>query len=431
MFKIAFLILINLQSIPELIRDQYITFQKGNYFYLVDTENIYKTKTGLSFEVVKHDTTFPHFNFNYLNFNENTYLISKGVGLVFSFKDSTFNRLDHSFDHRNKYQSSLFEYQEKMYSFGGYGLFNDTNNLIFFDNEAKEWYEFIYFSDDNHPEPRRLAITSIIDSKLFVVGGFRKNIDNQLNVSTKFLNNVWTLDLNSHRWEHLGETKINDLLEPNLEISYVKIIPYKGNQLLITQHDCLLINIKDNWIQKFENFNSELTSGASSITYNPTSNRFMVVSNNHLNGKEKPIFFSEQDFLGNNMKTYELLVTKNHLFYYLVFGCIISLVLVYTFLKKSESNKEKILKNIDAIRQQLNENEIQILDELLKKEELENPYILSFYEPNMSYESKSKKLRTSLKNINMVVSKNIGSKKEVIIKENSVYDKRIRIIKIA
>lgn len=431
MFKIAFLILINLQSIPELIRDQYITFQKGNYFYLVDTENIYKTKTGLSFEVVKHDTTFPHFNFNYLNFNENTYLISKGVGLVFSFKDSTFNRLDHSFDHRNKYQSSLFEYQEKMYSFGGYGLFNDTNNLIFFDNEAKEWYEFIYFSDDNHPEPRRLAITSIIDSKLFVVGGFRKNIDNQLNVSTKFLNNVWTLDLNSHRWEHLGETKINDLLEPNLEISYVKIIPYKGNQLLITQHDCLLINIKDNWIQKFENFNSELTSGASSITYNPTSNRFMVVSNNHLNGKEKPIFFSEQDFLGNNMKTYELLVTKNHLFYYLVFGCIISLVLVYTFLKKSESNKEKILKNIDAIRQQLNENEIQILDELLKKEELENPYILSFYEPKMSYESKSKKLRTSLKNINMVVSKNIGSKKEVIIKENSVYDKRIRIIKIA
>ena len=46
MFKIAFLLLINLQSIPELIRDRYIAFQKGEYFYLVDSEKIYKTKNG-------------------------------------------------------------------------------------------------------------------------------------------------------------------------------------------------------------------------------------------------------------------------------------------------------------------------------------------------------------------------------------------------
>ena len=242
---------------------------------------------------------------------------------------------------------------------------------------------------------------------------------------------VWTLDLKSHSWERLGETNINGLLEPNLELSFVKIIPYNGNHLIITRQNCLLINIKDNTIQKFEKFNSELVSGASSISYNPASNQFMVASNNHINGKEKPVFFSEQDFLSNTISTYNLLVPRNHLFYFLIFAGLISLVLVYLFLKKPESNKEKILKKIDAIRQQLNENENQILDELLKNKELENPYILSFYEPHMSYESKSKKLRSSLKNINVVVSKNIGSKKEVIVKETSTYDKRIRIIKIA
>ena len=432
MFKIALLLLINLQSTPELIGDQYIAFQKNGYFYLVDSEKIYKTKNGQTFEEIKHHTTFPHFKFDYLNINKKTFLISKGIGLVFSFENHTFNRIDHSFDHKNKYQSSLFEYQEKIYSFGGYGLFNNTNNLIYFDNDVKEWYEFNYFSDESHPEPRRLAIAGIKESSLYVLGGFRKNTDSRLKITTKFLEDVWTLDLNSHSWRHLGETNISDLLEPNLELSFVRVISYKGNHLILSQQNCLLIDIKNNKIQKFEDYNSELVSGASSILYNPTSNQFMVVSNNHINGKEKPVFFSEQDFLSNNVTTYDLLKPTYTIFYYLVFGGLISLVLVYVIWKKPESTKDKILKNIDAIREGLNESENYILDELLKtkNEGLENPYILNFYEPNMSYESKSKKLRSSLKNMNEVISKNIGSKKEVIVKENSKHDKRIRIIKI-
>lgn len=432
MFKIATLLLINLVSIPELISDQYIAFQKGDYFYLVDSEKIYKTKNGQNFEVIKHNTTFPHFNFDYLNTNKKTYLISKGIGLVFSFENHTFKRLDRSFDHRNKYQSSLFEYQEKVYSFGGYGLFNNTNNLIYFDNDVKEWYEFNYFSDENHPEPRRLAIASVKDSSLYIFGGFRKNTDGQLKVSTKLLQDVWTLDLNSHSWQYLGETNISEIVKPNLILSFVKIVPYNGKYLIITQQNCLLIDIENNKIQKFEGFNSELVWGASSITYNPASNQFMVVSNNHINGKEKPVFFAKKEFLTNNVKTYDLFTATNSLFNFLIFGGLILLILVCFILRKTEDTKDKILKNIDAIREELNENENYILDELLKTKNkgLENPYILNFYEPTMSYESKSKKLRSSLKNMNKVISKNIGSKKEVIVKENSKHDKRIRIIKI-
>lgn len=433
MFKIALLLLINLQSIPELIRDQYIAFQKGEYFYLVDSEKIYKTKNGKTFEEIKHHTVFPHFNFDYMNINSETFLISKGIGLVYSFEDYTFKRLDHSFDHRNKYQSSLFEFKEEIYAFGGYGLFNDTNNLIYFDNDVKEWFEFDYFSAENHPEPRRYAIAGIKESSLYVFGGFRENIDSQLKVSTKFLHDVWVLDLNSHSWKQLGKTTISDLLEPDLELRFVKIIPYKGNHLIMSKQNCLLIDIKNNKIQKFDGFNSKLAFGASSISYNPMSNQFMVVSNNHINGKEKPVFFTEQDFLSNNTKTYDLLTATKPLYKFFAFGGFISLIVVCIFLRKPEKTKDKILKNIDAIRKELNENENTILDELLKtkNEGLENPYILNFYEPTMSYESKSKKLRSSLKNMNEVISKNIGSKKDVIVKENSKHDKRIRIVKIA
>ena len=101
-------------------------------------------------------------------------------------------------------------------------------------------------------------------------------------------------------------------------------------------------------------------------------------------------------------------------------------------MRKTKNIKDKILKKREEIRQQLNLYENRILDELLKDENysLENPYILSFYEPNMSYESKTKKLRVSLKKMNRVISENIKSSKDAIVKENSNYDKRVRIVRL-
>jgi len=111
---------------------------------------------------------------------------------------------------------------------------------------------------------------------------------------------------------------------------------------------------------------------------------------------------------------------------------LIPFVIFLIFLKKTKNFRDKILKQRDNIRQQLNIYENRILDELLEDENssLENPYILSFYEPNMSYESKTKKLRISLKKMNWVISENIKSSKGVIVKENSKHDKRIRIIRL-
>ena len=140
------------------------------------------------------------------------------------------------------------------------------------------------------------------ESNLFIFSGFRKITDKQLNVSVEFLPDLWHLDLNSHFWEYRGETTISDLLEPNVDLRFVKIVPYKGNHLLITNYSCLLIDIKNNFIQKFEAFNSAIMTGASTISYNPISNQFMIISNNHINGKNKPVFISEQEFLSGELR---------------------------------------------------------------------------------------------------------------------------------
>lgn len=432
MIKFVILLILNLQLVPELIADQFITFQNDGHFYIITEDEIFKTKDGQSYSVFKHSTHFPHFNFNFLRVDKKGYLISKGGGLVYIFENNEIYRIDNSFDHRNKYQSSLFEYQKKIFSFGGYGLFTDKNNLTYFDNSTKEWFDYNYFPNETQPPPRRLAISKIIESDLYIFGGFRKKINEQLDVYTEYLQDLWRLDLNSHGWEYSGETNISDLLEKKIDLNYVKIVPYKENHLLITKQNCLLIDIKNNIIKKFKGFNSAIVTGAKTISFNPNSNLFMIISNNHVNGKNDPIFIREQDFLSNNISVFDLLKTTNNSYKFLFFLALIPFIIFLIFLKKTKNFRDKILKQRDNIRQQLNIYENRILDELLEDENssLENPYILSFYEPNMSYESKTKKLRISLKKMNRVISENIKSSNDVIVKENSSHDKRIRIIRL-
>ena len=109
-------------------------------------------------------------------------------------------------------------FQKKIFSFGGYGLFTDKNNLTYFDNSTKEWFDYNYFPNETQPTPRRLAISKVIESDLYVFGGFQKKINEQLDVYTEHLQDLWRLDLNSHGWEYCGETTISDLLDKKIDL---------------------------------------------------------------------------------------------------------------------------------------------------------------------------------------------------------------------
>ena len=137
----------------------------------------------------------------------------------------------------------------------------------------------------------------------------------------------------------------------------------------------LFIN-KNNLIKKYEGFNSTMIAGAKTISFNPNSNLFMIISNNHINGKNDPIFVSEQEFLSKNVKIFDLLRSTNN-FKYLFFFALVPFIIFLVFLKNSDNIKDKILKNRDNIRQQLNLYENRILDELLEDENssLENGLI--------------------------------------------------------
>ena len=84
-----------------------------------------------------------------------------------------------------------------------------------------------------------------------------------------------------------------------------------------------------------------MIAGAKTISFNPNSNLFMIISNNHINGKNDPIFVSEQEFLSKNVKIFDLLRTTNN-FKYLFFFALVPFIVFLVFLKNSDNIKDKI-----------------------------------------------------------------------------------------
>ena len=76
--------------------------------------------------------------FFYSNF-KNHKIVSIGGGHVFEVINDTLTRIDHSFDHKMTYGSSVFQRNDTIFKFGGYGFWSSRNFFTYFDPSSKEW----------------------------------------------------------------------------------------------------------------------------------------------------------------------------------------------------------------------------------------------------------------------------------------------------
>ena len=196
-------------SFPEFSKDSFFSFHSKEFFYTVDSDSVFVTKNGKSYEKWAHKIEWSHFDFNAINRPNEIILVSKGGGVLYRFKDNAFERLDMSFEHRNKYRSYDFTFENKIYSYGGYGLFNVNSNLTFFNELNREWSEFLYNPNSKTPSPRQLTIGQVKDSFLYIAGGSNKQVNEQLELNYNVLEDVWKLDLKTHFWTYLGTLNLD------------------------------------------------------------------------------------------------------------------------------------------------------------------------------------------------------------------------------
>lgn len=413
---------------PELIKDQYFTFYSKEIFYIIKKDSVYQTNDGSVFNSWPHGVNFPHFNFKGLNTKDEVFLVSDGGGVVYHFDEKSFKRLDNSFEHRNKYFSYDFILENKIYSFGGYGLFDDNNLITQFDLDFKEWSELL--TKQNKPPKQRYPIGQLVDSVLYVGGGLSKHIDKEVNLTIKNQNQFWAHDFRTKSWHYVG--KADNLFSELMNKFYNKyLIEFNGNTLVITQDEVFEVDIKNNKLILYNDINENLLFDLDQIIYNPSTNLFLLTKLNNESSLLDLYFININDLLGNNVKTYQLYTNKRPLIYYAIaFILFISIILLLMFRRKNDLI-DKINYNLSVIKNELSNQDFFILETLLKHhpDPVQFPALLSEYEPHMSYESRVKKLRLSMSNIDKVIRK--YTKKRALIFSKNKNDKRIKQVSLS
>ena len=352
------------------------------------------------------------------NFEENLYLISKGVGLVYQLEGDSLIRKDRSFNWRSRYNTHFIFKDDKIYSLGGYGLWTSKNNLIFFDNTTTEWMLEEYNKVEKLPFDFSGGTTELKDSLLYYMGAPLKDLELD--------KNIYQYNFSSKDWNVLGQW--NDaiaLFNSNYRTSLLYPIVYDKNgnigQFIYSRNE----------FRKYLNPNKGILNDSRLIVGNPNTREFMVFIENG-NNIELPIIVSETMLLGSE---YEALPIYNSQQYLLDIILIIAAFLGFGLLvfiinrKKSLDLINKVKLHWGKIEEQLSSDEIRILKIIIEHhpDAVELPFILDRFSPNLTYESKIKKFRKSLRIIDDKLKSIIKyNKGDIILSRRNKEDKRIK-----
>ena len=201
--------------------------------------------------------------------NGKFYLFHDGGGLVLSLENDKLNRIDNSFPFMNKFFGDFINYKDKIFHFGGYGLFRSNNTMLLFDEGNSNQWDEVKF-ENNIPSEIKNGLASffslLIDSDYYILNG-----NSSFNNERVFNKSILKFDFEKYSWDKLGEI--------NLDLS--------GNPLIIPSETCFFIFlIKISFIKfntkrkmlKFEyNRDFNVESLGNSTPYNRSNQSFLVL----------------------------------------------------------------------------------------------------------------------------------------------------------
>ena len=163
--------------------------------------------------------------------NGEFYLFHNGGGLVVSLENNELNRVDNSFPFMNKFFGDFVNYNDKIFHFGGYGLFRSNNTMLLFDEgNSNQWDEVTF--ENNIPSEIKNGLASffplLIDSDYYILSG-----NSSFNNERVFNKSILKFDFKNYTWDKLGEI--------NLDLS--------ANPLIIPSETCFYVFDKDFFYQ--------------------------------------------------------------------------------------------------------------------------------------------------------------------------------------
>ena len=428
--------------------NKYTVFTYDEYFIIITNDNIFKSNDGENWITSSQNTILNDFQKIPVKIDDKTYLISNGLGTVYEFstnQNSEFSivRIDNSHDWNSNYYSALFSLGKKIFSFGGYGYFSYKKEILCFDFKSREW-NLHSKNNRNFLVERTKPIHQIVksnDNNYLLVG---LGINKYLN-KTKILDDIWEYNFNEDSWSLKGRLIDSNILDgvPSsglisrnkltpIKFKYYKNSTFHDASLLFTEDKIIGFDLKNNIKINFPEIDYNITNNVDNIIYNEITDRFLLIKTTKL-GYVETFFLEREEFLGKPVFSllYDNKTNQLNYVYLTISLIILFIIVVIIYNKYKKISLKKFKEYTHRIKEELSDEEIQIFDLLIKKypENISFPYILNFYEQNLSYESRIKKLRLSLSNIDYIIKTSSKNKIELEY-SRSKNDKRIKECKL-
>jgi len=260
--------------------------------------------------------------------------------------------------------------------------------------------------------------TELKDSLLYYMSPPIKELEND--------KDVYRYNFNTKNWITLGERNQDiGLFLSNYRTSLRYPIVYDKNgnvgQFLYSRNE----------FRKFKNPNTGILKDSRLIVGNPNTRQFIVFIENGDN-IELPVIVSETLLLGSEYETFPIYNPQFSALEFIV-GITIFLLLVIVVLIIYRRRNTKLIDKVKShwreIEETLNSEELKILKTITEHhpECVELPFILDRFSPNLTYESKIKKFRKSLRIIEDKLKRITKYRKgDIILSRRNKEDKRIK-----
>lgn len=423
----------------------YLLFSIRNHYYIMNKDSIYISCDEVNWKSIKNPIEADNFNkLGFIGNDEFGYIHFQSGGNVYLIKDDTIKALSNGYELRSHYSSAPFLTNDELNLFGGYGVFEYRNDIIYFDNKKKEWEKKIPVNKESDLPARRSTHFHIADSSdLYICGGISIDPKKLSSYSfTEIANDVWKYNFINNSWKKLGK------LHNTFNSSEYKSIRHNKEILLINNNkeglnrgfELIFLDLKENKETRYKQNNIGFISDAivlngKAINYNSYTDKFFLLINKEAN-KSVPLFLKDDEFLGD--KTYEdkaySSIENLYYLFLILFILILGVASYFLLLRKKKTGSEDLIDKIKKLEDQnskdLSSEEYKILQTILAEfpEPTSYAILLNCFDQSYGYESQIKKLRTAIANINKQLKQVLKLKNDILIQQRNNFDRRIKEI---
>ena len=404
------------------------TFKNHSYFlngdYILDLNDAQSTFS-------PHDlkTDLYHFVSN----DSVGFMQSRGKGMVYSFNKGSFTRIDRSFDHKSHNFSYSFIYSGELMNFGGYGLHSFKNHITYFNvpkGETELLKQKSAFSES--PSQRFRIIGQHVGSQLFIGSGYGVDPNQDYPDNYKTLDDFWVYSFETAEWKYLGYKDLG-LNFPD----YYILTDFANTPLVFTEKAVFEADIENNLKIEYPKANIDLIRTIHKerqswiITYNRAMGGFYLLIDK-VGGTSELLFIETKDLLGTEKVVNDLYIApSDKMFYASLIIFLLGILGYYLIRRTRRSNVQIINSNIETIREEIKLEEFRALLKILENYPLYLNYseLMDVFPSHLGYESKKKKTRIAIQNIEEYLNQRFKLKKPLFTFRKNIEDKREKQIR--